>query len=87
MHGIPSKKRTLVEGDIVSIDVGVQYEGYHTDSATTVAVGKVSEESERLLRVTREALDAGVKAARVTLSSRSDSSDTLPTATVVAESV
>ena len=64
VHGIPSKKRTLVEGDIVSIDVGVHYEGYHTDSATTVAVGKVSEESERLLRVTREALDAGVMAAR-----------------------
>jgi methionyl aminopeptidase len=64
VHGIPSKKRMLIEGDVVSIDVGVQFEGYHTDSATTVAVGKVSEESERLLRVTREALDAGVKAAR-----------------------
>ena len=64
VHGIPSKKRMLLEGDVVSIDVGVQFEGYHTDSATTVAVGKVSEESERLLRVTREALDAGVKAAR-----------------------
>lgn len=64
VHGIPSKKRMLLEGDVVSIDVGVQYEGYHTDSATTVAVGKVSEESERLLRVTREALDAGVQAAR-----------------------
>lgn len=64
VHGIPSKKRMLLEGDVVSIDVGVQFEGYHTDSATTVAVGQVSEESERLLRVTREALDAGVKAAR-----------------------
>jgi methionyl aminopeptidase len=64
VHGIPSKKRMLLEGDVVSIDVGVQFEGYHTDSATTVAVGKVSEESERLLRVTREALDAGVQAAR-----------------------
>ncbi|HUQ48479.1 MAG TPA: type I methionyl aminopeptidase [Gemmatimonadaceae bacterium] len=64
VHGIPSKKRMLLEGDVVSIDVGVQFEGYHTDSATTVAVGKVSDESERLLRVTREALDAGVKAAR-----------------------
>jgi methionyl aminopeptidase len=64
VHGIPSKKRMLNEGDVVSIDVGVQFEGYHTDSATTVAVGKVSEESERLLRVTREALDAGVQAAR-----------------------
>jgi methionyl aminopeptidase len=64
VHGIPSKKRVLIEGDVVSIDVGVQYEGYHTDSATTVAVGNISEESERLLHVTREALDAGVSAAR-----------------------
>jgi methionyl aminopeptidase len=63
VHGIPSKKRVLVEGDVVSIDVGVQYEGYHTDSATTVAVGHVSEESSRLLQVTRDALDAGVSAA------------------------
>jgi methionyl aminopeptidase len=64
VHGIPSKKRILAEGDVVSLDVGVQYEGYHTDSATTVAVGKVSEESARLLQVTRAALDAGVAAAR-----------------------
>jgi methionyl aminopeptidase len=63
VHGIPSKKRLLLEGDVVSIDVGVQYEGYHTDSATTVAVGDVSEESKRLLAVTRQALDAGVAAA------------------------
>ncbi len=64
VHGIPSKKRVLIEGDVVSIDVGVQFEGYHTDSATTVAVGKISEENERLLSVTRESLDAGVAAAR-----------------------
>lgn len=64
VHGIPSKKRILLEGDVVSIDVGVKYEGYHTDSATTVAVGKISEQSDRLLDVTREALDAGVTAAR-----------------------
>jgi methionyl aminopeptidase len=63
VHGIPSRKRILNEGDLVSIDVGVHYEGYHTDSATTVAVGKVSEESARLLQVTRDALDAGVAAA------------------------
>ena len=63
VHGIPSKKRVLNEGDIISIDVGVQYEGYHTDSATTVAVGKVNEESARLLQVTRDALQAGVAAA------------------------
>ncbi len=63
VHGIPSKKRVLYEGDVVSIDVGVFYEGYHTDSATTVAVGSVNEESHRLLGVTREALDAGVAVA------------------------
>ena len=63
VHGIPSRKRFLLEGDVVSIDVGVQYEGYHTDSATTVAVGAVPAESKRLLDVTREALDAGVSAA------------------------
>jgi len=64
VHGIPSKKRVLYEGDVVSIDVGVFYEGYHTDSATTVAVGSVNEESKRLLEVTREALNAGVAVAK-----------------------
>lgn len=64
VHGIPSKKRVLYEGDVISIDVGVFYEGYHTDSATTVAVGSVNEESRRLLDVTREALNAGVDVAR-----------------------
>ncbi|HEY4953754.1 MAG TPA: type I methionyl aminopeptidase [Gemmatimonadaceae bacterium] len=63
VHGIPSRKRVLVEGDIVSVDVGVKFEGYHTDSATTVAVGEIPEESRRLLTITREALDAGVRAA------------------------
>jgi len=65
VHGIPSKKRVLYEGDVVSIDVGVQYEGYHTDSATTVAVGSVNDESRHLLQVTRDALDAGVAAAKI----------------------
>lgn len=60
VHGIPSRKRVLNEGDLISIDVGVQYEGYHTDSATTVAVGQVNDESRRLLDATRRALDAGV---------------------------
>jgi len=64
VHGIPSRKRVLIEGDIVSVDVGVKFEGYHTDSATTVAVGKIPGESRRLLDVTRNALDAGVRAAR-----------------------
>jgi methionyl aminopeptidase len=64
VHGIPSKKRILNEGDVVSIDVGVHFDGYHTDSATTVAVGSVDSESRKLLDVTRAALDAGVAAAR-----------------------
>jgi methionyl aminopeptidase len=64
VHGIPSRKRVLVEGDIVSVDIGVKFEGYHTDSATTVPVGKISPESQRLLDATREALEAGVDAAR-----------------------
>lgn len=64
VHGIPSRKRVLVEGDIVSVDIGVKFEGYHTDSATTVAVGEIADESRRLLATTRDALEAGVNAAR-----------------------
>ena len=64
VHGIPSRKRVLIEGDIVSVDIGVKFEGYHTDSATTVAVGEIADESRRLLATTRDALEAGVKAAR-----------------------
>lgn len=64
VHGIPSAKRTIRDGDIVSIDVGVLLDGYHTDSATTIAVGDVGAESLRLLDVTREALAAGIAAAQ-----------------------
>jgi methionyl aminopeptidase len=64
MYGVPSKKRILSEGDIVSVNVGVKYHGYHTDSATTVAVGKIPSESQRLLDVTKKALEARVNAAR-----------------------
>ncbi len=63
VHGIPSKKRVIEEGDIVSLDIGVRLDGYYTDSATTVAVGKVDAESRKLLDVTREALAAGIAAA------------------------
>jgi len=63
VHGIPSKKRTIQEGDIVSIDIGVRLDGYYTDSATTVAVGKVDPESKKLLDVTKQALAAGIGAA------------------------
>jgi methionyl aminopeptidase len=64
VHGIPSKRRVLKDGDIVSLDVGVRYQGFYTDSATTVAVGEVSEESRRLMDVTRAALAAGIEAAQ-----------------------
>lgn len=63
VHGIPSKKRTLKDGDIVSLDVGVGYKGLFTDSATTVPVGEIDEESQRLLAVTQASLEAGIKAA------------------------
>src|SRR5688572_16343187 len=64
VHGIPSKTRRLVEGDIVGIDVGVLLEGYHADAARTFPVGAVSTDAEDLLRVTRDALEAGIAAAR-----------------------
>ena len=64
VHGIPSRRRVLHDGDIISIDVGVKYEGYHTDSATTVPVGTVTDESQRLLDVTQRALAAGIAAAQ-----------------------
>jgi methionyl aminopeptidase len=60
VHGIPSE-RTLKEGDIVGLDFGVIYEGFYGDSAVTVAVGKISHEAERLMRVTEEALYAGIE--------------------------
>ena len=63
VHGIPSPKRVLREGDILSIDVGVKYDNYFTDAAVTVAVGEIGPESKRLLEVTRQALDAGIAAA------------------------
>ena len=63
VHGIPSARRTLREGDIVSIDAGVKLNGWYADAACTLAVGQVDDETQRLLRVTREALDAGIAAA------------------------
>ena len=65
VHGIPSHKRVLDEGSIVSVDVGVQLEGLHADSATTLGVGTISPETERLLEVTQECLAAGIAQARV----------------------
>ena len=64
IHGIPSKKRILKEGDIVKIDVGAFYKGFHGDSARTIAVGNVSEEALRLITVTRESFFKGVAAVK-----------------------
>jgi methionyl aminopeptidase len=63
VHGIPGPYR-LKEGDIISLDVGVRYEGFVTDSATTVAVGEVPRETTRLLETTRRALEAATEQAR-----------------------
>jgi len=60
VHGIPSKKRRLAEGDIISIDFGVIKEGYYGDAAVTLPVGKVAPEAAKLCQVTREALFKGI---------------------------
>jgi methionyl aminopeptidase len=60
VHGIPSAKRVLKEGDLISVDVGVQLEGLHADSAATFPVGSVPPEAQRLLQVTKDALAAGI---------------------------
>jgi methionyl aminopeptidase len=65
VHGIPSFKRILREGDIVSLDIVLEYNGYIGDNAFTVPVSPVSPEVEKLLRVTREALAVGIKSAQV----------------------
>ena len=63
IHGIPSKDRILKEGDIVSIDLGARKNGYNGDNAATFAVGNVSDEAQRLIDTTREALYVGLKQA------------------------
>ncbi len=65
VHGIPSAKRILREGSIVSVDVGVFLEGFHADAATTIPVGQIAPEAARLLTVTQAALVAGIAAARL----------------------
>jgi len=64
IHGIPSGRRVLNEGDVISIDVGAQLDGYFGDSAVTVPVGQVSEEAARLLRVTEESLYRAIEVVR-----------------------
>jgi methionyl aminopeptidase len=65
VHGIPSSRRVLREGSIVSVDVGVYLEGFHADAATTIPVGEIAPEAERLLTATQDALAAGIAQARL----------------------
>lgn len=60
IHGIPSKKRVIGDGDIVKVDVGAFYHGYHGDSANTFACGNISEEAKRLIEATKESFYQGV---------------------------
>lgn len=64
VHGIPSKERILMEGDIVSLDAGLIYKGYHSDAARTYPVGEVSQEAKQLIEVTRQSFFEGIKHAR-----------------------
>ncbi len=64
IHGIPNKNRVLRAGDIVSVDLGAKFGGYHGDNAATFAVGDVSDEAKRLMDTTRESLYEGIKMAR-----------------------
>lgn len=63
IHGIPSAKRVIKAGDIVSIDLGAKFEGYHGDNAATFACGDISEQAKRLIDTTRESLYEGISAA------------------------
>jgi methionyl aminopeptidase len=64
VHGIPKKDRILQEGDIVSLDGGVIYKGYHSDAARTVAVGQISKEAQKLIDVTKQSFYEGIKYAK-----------------------
>ncbi len=61
VHGIPSKKRLLKEGDIVSIDIGALYKGYHGDAARTHGVGEISDDARKLIEVTKQSFFEGIK--------------------------
>ena len=64
VHGIPDKRRILMDGDIVSLDIGVCYKGYHTDAARSYGVGNVSDEARNLIAVTKQAFFVGLQKAR-----------------------
>ena len=64
VHGIPNDEHILMEGDIVSLDAGLIYEGYHSDAARTHAVGKISKEAQQLIQVTKDSFFKGIEYAR-----------------------
>ena len=64
VHGIPSADRILQEGDIVTFDTGLIYKGYHSDAARTWGVGRISDEAQKLIDITRESFFEGIKKAR-----------------------
>ena len=64
VHGIPSRKRIIREGDIVSLDCGLIYKGYHSDAARTYPVGKISKEAQQLIDVTKQSFFEGIKMAK-----------------------
>ena len=64
VHGIPHKDHILCEGDIVSLDAGVIYKGYHADAARTYGVGKISDEAAKLIEVTKQSFFEGIKMAK-----------------------
>ena len=63
IHGIPSEKRVIKQGDIVSVDLGAKFDGYHGDNAATFACGDISAEAKRLIEATEQSLYEGIKAA------------------------
>ena len=64
VHGIPNQNRILISGDIVSLDFGVVFQGYYGDAAITVGVGEISSEAEKLLKTTKESLEAAIRQAK-----------------------
>lgn len=64
VHGIPTKKRIIQEGDIVSLDAGVIYKGYHSDAARTHGIGEISPQAKKLIEVTRQSFFEGIKYAK-----------------------
>lgn len=64
VHGIPNKHRILQEGDIISLDAGLIYKGYHSDAARTHGVGQISEEARKLIEVTKQSFFEGIKMAK-----------------------